>query len=127
MHDNPGWKDARERAADRYPEVIGHACPAGFRSLRAHDLKHTFGHWLRAAGVGFENRKALLGHKSDHVTKHYSAPEISNLIAATERVCELEPRKSHAGIQALAISGPWSRRRETVQILHTGQCTSTQR
>jgi integrase len=68
----------------------------GFRSLRVHDLKHTFGRRLRATGVGFEDRKNLLGHKSDHVTTHYSAPEISNLIAAAERVCELESRKNHA-------------------------------
>jgi hypothetical protein len=31
-------------------------------------------------GVGFEDRKILLGHKSDHVTTHYSAPEIGALI-----------------------------------------------
>jgi hypothetical protein len=42
------------------------------------------------------SRKVLLGHKSDHVTTHYSAPEIGALIAAAERVCELESRKSHA-------------------------------
>ena len=61
-----------------------------------HDLKHTFGHRLRAAGIGFEDRKVLLGHKSDHVTTHYSAPEIGALIAAAERVCELGSRKNHA-------------------------------
>ena len=61
-----------------------------------HDLKHTFGHRLRAAGVGFEDRKLLLGHKSDHVTTHYSAPEIEALIAVSERLCELGSRKSHA-------------------------------
>jgi hypothetical protein len=60
------------------------------------DLKHTFWHRLRVAGIGFEDRKVLLGHKSDHVTTHYSAPEIGMLIAAAERVCELESRKSHA-------------------------------
>lgn len=49
-----------------------------------------------AAGIGFEDRKVLLGHKSDHVTTHYSAPEIGALITAAERVCELGSRKSHA-------------------------------
>ena len=44
--------------------------PAGFRSIRVHDLKHTYGHRLRAAEVGFENRKLLLGHKSNQVTTH---------------------------------------------------------
>jgi hypothetical protein len=47
-----------------------------------HDLKHTFGDRLRASGAGFEDRKVLLGRKSDHVTMHFSAPEIGALIAA---------------------------------------------
>ena len=93
---NSGWKAARRRAAGRYESEFGRSCPSGFRSVRVHDLKHTFGHRLRAAGVGFEDRKLLLGHKSDHVTTHYSAPEIGALIAASERVCELGSRKSHA-------------------------------
>jgi hypothetical protein len=48
------------------------------------------------AGVGFEDRKVLLGHKSDHVTTHYSAPEIGALIEASEKVCDLGSRKSPA-------------------------------
>jgi integrase len=91
-----GWKAAREHAAARYEAEFGRPCPEGFRNLRVHDLKHTFGHRLRAAGVGFEDRKVLLGHKSEHVTTHYSAPEIGTLIAAAERVCELGSRKSPA-------------------------------
>lgn len=102
---NSGWKRARRRAAARYPEAVGHACPDGFSAIRVHDLKHTFGHRLRAAGVGFEDRKVLLGHKSDHVTTHYSAPEISGLIAAAERVCELESRKSHAMALVRPVGG----------------------
>src|ERR1700733_11269743 len=61
---NSGWKAARERAATRYPEELGPACPQGFRRIRVHDLKHTFGYRLRAAGVSFEDRKTLLGHKA---------------------------------------------------------------
>ncbi|MDE2295007.1 MAG: tyrosine-type recombinase/integrase, partial [Gammaproteobacteria bacterium] len=93
---NTGWKTARRRAAERYPTEIGQPCPNGFRSLRVHDLKHTYGHRLRAAGVSFEDRKVLLGHKSEHVTTHYSAPEISALIEASERVCTLGSRKTPA-------------------------------
>jgi hypothetical protein len=48
---------------------------------------------LRAAHVGFEDRKILLGHKSDHVTTHYAAPEVGPLIEASERVCELKVMK----------------------------------
>jgi len=37
---NSGWKAARRRAAARYEEELGASCPAGFRSIRVHDLKH---------------------------------------------------------------------------------------
>ena len=93
---NSGWKAARRRAAKRYAAEFGRACPEGFRSLRVHDLKHTYGHRLRVAGVGFEDRKLLLGHKSDPVTTHYSAPEIGALLKASEKVCALGSRKSPA-------------------------------
>jgi integrase len=94
---NNGWKAARRRAAKRYPKHFGgRPCPPGFEKIRVHDLKHTYGHRLRAAGVGFEDRKILLGHKSDHVTTHYSAPEIGALIQASEKVCDLGSRKSPA-------------------------------
>ncbi|MGP0054453.1 MAG: site-specific integrase, partial [Steroidobacteraceae bacterium] len=83
-------------AAERYAGEFGRACPKGFRSVRVHDLKHTYGHRLRVAGVGFEDRKLLLGHKAEHVTTHYSAPEIGALIQASERVCVLGSRKSPA-------------------------------
>ena len=59
-------------------------------------MKHTYGHRLRVAGVNFEDRKLLLGHKAQHVTTHYSAPEIGALIEASEKVCELESRASPA-------------------------------
>jgi len=93
---NSGWRAARRRASKRYASELGRSCPKGFRSIRVHDLKHTYGHRLRAAGVGFEDRKLLLGHKAGHVTTHYSAPEIEALIQASEKVCELGARKSHA-------------------------------
>ncbi len=93
---NSGWKAARRRASSRYVSEFGRSCPKGFQSIRVHDLKHTYGHRLRAAGVGFEDRKLLLGHKAGHVTTHYSAPEIEALIQASEKVCELGARKSHA-------------------------------
>ncbi len=63
--------------------------------MRVHDLKHTFGRRLRAARVPLETRRALLGHKNGDITTHYSAPEIGELIEATERVCE-KSRKNPA-------------------------------
>jgi len=57
-----------------------------------HDLKHTCGRRLRAAGVPLETRKALLGHKNGDITTHYSAVEINELVEATERITA-RPRK----------------------------------
>ena len=74
---NSGWKRARLRA--------------GLPNVRVHDLRHTFGHRLRAAGVSFEDRQDLLGHKSERMTTHYSAPDIARLIEAAERVCTRRP------------------------------------
>jgi integrase len=72
---NSAWKRARKRVG-----LI----------VRIHDLKHTFGRRLRAAGVSFEDRQDLLGHRSGRITTHYSAAEIGNLIAAANKVCETE-------------------------------------
>lgn len=58
------------------------------RQVRVHDLKHTFGRRLRAAGVPFEERQDLLGHRSGSITTHYSAPDIARLLEAAERVCQ---------------------------------------
>lgn len=71
---NSGWQWARERA-----ELPG---------IRVHDLKHTFGRRLRAAGVSFEDRQDLLGHKSGRITTHYSAAELGNLLIAVNSVCK---------------------------------------
>jgi len=54
--------------------------------LRVHDLRHTYGRRLRAAGVSFEDRQDLLGHKSTRITTHYSKPELQNLVMAANKV-----------------------------------------
>lgn len=61
-------------------------------NVRVHDLKHTFGRRLRAAGVSFEDRQDLLGHKSARITTHYSTAELLNLWEAANRVCEANYR-----------------------------------
>ena len=76
---NTAWQQARVRA--------------GLPQVRIHDLKHTFGRRLRAAGVSFEDRQDLLGHRSGRITTHYSAAELANLIEAANRVCESSARK----------------------------------
>jgi len=60
----------------------------GLPQVRVHDLKHTFGRRLRAAGVSFEDRQDLLGHRSGRMTTHYSAAELTKLIDAANAVCE---------------------------------------
>jgi len=80
------WKNARKRAGVAWQKEMKEPFPEGLRRVRVHDLKHTFGRRLRAAGVAFEDRQVLLGHKSGSVTTHYSAPELANIIAAANRV-----------------------------------------
>ncbi len=70
----PGWRLARKAA--------------GLEAVRVHDLKHTYGRRLRAAGVSFEDRQDLLGHRSGRITTYYSSAELQNLYEATNKVCE---------------------------------------
>lgn len=71
---NSAWKRARKKV--------------GLEQVRIHDLKHTYGRRLRAAGVSFEDRQDLLGHKSGRITTHYSAAELHKLIEASNKVCD---------------------------------------
>ena len=79
---NSAWRRARRKV--------------GLPQVRIHDLKHTFGRRLRAAGVSFEDRQDLLGHKSGRITSHYSAAELGNLIEAANKVAGQGSRKSPA-------------------------------
>ena len=53
-----------------------------------HNLKHTCGRRLRAAGVQPETRKVCLGHRNGDITTHYSAAEVKELIDAFETLCQ---------------------------------------
>jgi integrase len=86
---NSAWKKARARA--------------GLEGLRVHDLKHTFGRRLRAAGVSFENRQDLLGHRSGRITTHYSAADLLRLIEAAESVAERDGRRPELVVLRNAI------------------------
>ena len=83
---NTSWQGARLRAAKKLAEFRGEPLNEAFACLRVHDLKHTFGRRLRAAGVSEETRKVLLGHTNGDITTHYSAPEVAELIAAANLV-----------------------------------------
>ena len=79
MMNNTGWQNARKAAAKKYPEVFDRPAPTAFATLHVHDLRHTFGRRLRAAGVSNETRQDLLGHKNGNMTTHYSAAELLEL------------------------------------------------
>jgi len=84
---NHAWKRARDRA--------------GLPQVRVHDLRHTFGHRLRAAGISFEDRQDLLGHKSARITTHYSSPDLIRLLDAANVLCEKRP----ATVLRVAVGG----------------------
>jgi integrase len=71
---NRAWRKARESV--------------DLKDMRVHDLRHTFGMRLRAAGVSFEDRQDLLGHHAGRITTHYSKVEINRLIECVELLCE---------------------------------------
>ncbi len=70
---NRAWRKAREAV--------------NLAEVRVHDLRHTFGMRLRAAGVSLEDRQDLLGHHAGHITTHYSKAEIARLIECVELLC----------------------------------------
>lgn len=84
---NHAWRKARARA--------------GLPRVRVHDLR-TFGHRLRAAGVSFEDRQDLLGHRSGRITTHYSAPDLKRLLAAVNLLCN----QDRATVLRLAAESP---------------------
>jgi integrase len=86
------WKKARVRAAKLWQEENLRPAHPGYLSIRIHDLKHTFGRRLRAAGVTEEDRKALLGHKNGSITSHYSGAELGHLIEAANMVSATDSR-----------------------------------
>lgn len=70
------WRRAVERAGLS-------ECRDG-QSFRIHDLRHTCATRLREMGVSMEDRKDILGHVNQDITTHYSAPQVSNLLAQSE-------------------------------------------
>ena len=83
-----GWRSGRVRAADAFEREKGKKAADGFRQLRVHDLRHTFGTRLRSLNVAFETRKDLLGHIQGDVTTLYSHVEVQELWRGLELLCE---------------------------------------
>lgn len=60
----------------------------GLPIVRVHDLRHTYGARLRAAGVSHEDRAALLGHAYHTMPTFYASPAICRLTEMANRVLE---------------------------------------
>ncbi|MBT5870017.1 MAG: tyrosine-type recombinase/integrase, partial [Nitrospinaceae bacterium] len=74
------FQKARKRAASKL---------ASIRNVGIHNLKHTYGARLRAAGVPEEDRNFLTGHKGKmSMTTYYSAPELKKMLEYSNRVCK---------------------------------------
>src|SRR6202158_1788143 len=71
---NTAWQLARRE--------IGLGC------VRIHDMRHTFGCRLRAAGVSAEDREALLGHAHHSMAGHYASADVGHLIKQANLVLD---------------------------------------
>mgnify|MGYP001185187211 CR=1 FL=1 len=93
-----GWRTARKRAADLYEETFGETASDGFRRVRIHDLRHTFGERLRLQGVSLDTCGDLLGHVGRGITAHYCRAQNAELLEAVRRLEAYEvPQKSRKG------------------------------
>lgn len=88
---NSAWKKARKRA--------------GLPQLRFHDLRHTFAHRLRAAGVSLEDRKALLGHTTGDVTTDYSSEDYAHLLECVRKI-----ERQDRGTVLRIVGAKWAQR-----------------
>ena len=71
---NNGWRHARRKA--------------GLPLVRVHDLRHSFGARLRAAGVTAEDREALLGHANHSMAGHYASADVGRLLAQANLIVD---------------------------------------
>jgi integrase len=73
---NTAWQRARREVA--------------LPSVRIHDLRHTFGCRLRAAGVTAEDREALLGHANHSRAGHYASADVGRLLKQANLILNRE-------------------------------------
>lgn len=77
--ENTAWRPAWRRAR----------LPVDSLTTRGvHNLRHTFGHRLKAAGVSLEDRRLPLGHGRANVTEHYSLPDLRRLVQCVEPIAK---------------------------------------
>ena len=84
---NSGWQRAWRQAG----------LPSdGEYAKGVHNLRHTCGRRLRAAGVPKETRSVILGHRTRDITTHYSVAEIQEILDAVNKLCDRSSRKTPA-------------------------------
>lgn len=71
---NSAWRKGRSRA--------------GLGDLHVHDLRHTVGMRLRAAGVSPRTQDAILWHASGDMTDHYAIAQLREVYDALERIAQ---------------------------------------
>jgi hypothetical protein len=81
------------------------------RAVRIHDLRHTFGCRLRAAGVSAEDQEALLGHANRSMAGHYASADIGRLLKLANLVLKRQEKRTvlrvaNAGAPVLWTKGP---------------------
>src|SRR6202035_4505946 len=83
----------------------------GLPRVRIHDLRHTFGCRLRAAGVSSEDREALLRHANHSMAGHYASADVGRLLKQANLVLNRQETRSvlrvaNARESVLWIKGP---------------------
>jgi len=92
---NTGWRNARKRAAELFEATYQKEASEGFRKVRVHDMRHTFGERLRLQGVTLDTCGDLMGHAGRGVTAHYCRAQNTELLEAVRRLERYEvPQKS---------------------------------
>jgi integrase len=94
---NTAWQRARREA--------------GLRSVRIHELRHTFACRLRAAGVTAEDREVLLGHANHSMAGHYASADVGRLLGQANLVLNRQEtrtvlRVANGPPPGLCIKGP---------------------
>jgi integrase len=92
---NTAWRRAR-READ-------------LRSVRIHDLRHTFACRLRAAGVTAEDREALLGHANHSMAGHYASADVGRLLKQVNLVLNRQETRTVLRVANGPPSGLWTK------------------
>lgn len=84
---------------------------AGLPKIKIHDLRHTFGVFLRESGVSLEDIKDILGHKDISTTQIYAEITPHIIKSATKkynRYIDPDDKKSPKGLPKSVDSTPFS-------------------